>query len=135
VSDYYLVVCKEHDEYVDLEKWNPATIPINQYRRLMQHRLRCFHSKHPGCKLVTYALSGYSSDGSAFPGVDKLSETCQFTRINLGEYAFSRRHDQKGIAAKVTEAAKALLQAFEKITRKQPVVYEDTDSQFRRQDK
>ena len=81
MSDYYLVVCKEHKEYVDLEKWNPATIPTNNYRYLMQDRLRCFHQKHKTCELTTYSLSGYSSDGSNFPDVDNLKEVCRRQRI------------------------------------------------------
>ena len=56
MSDYWIAVCKRCKEYVDLDKWNPSTIPTNDYRYLMQHRLRCFNSHHHDCEIKIYCL-------------------------------------------------------------------------------
>ena len=82
MSDYYIVVCKKHKVYVDLEKWNPSTIPTNDYRYLMQSRFREFNKEHQYCECITYNMcSGYSSDGSEIPDTDTLKEVCRLQRI------------------------------------------------------
>jgi len=88
MSDYWIVVCNKCKEYVDLEKWNPSSIPFNEYRYLMQHRLRCFNSKHHDCEIKTYCLND-----SDFPDVGMLKEVCRLNRIEQGKYARVMKND------------------------------------------